>query len=90
MCNVSVMQTPAPGPRQTLALDSEVWSALTKAAGLTTDRKQAEALGFTREALSRVRNGHAAPGPEFIAAVRGLFPHADIHKVFRLVDKVAS
>lgn len=83
--------TPRNSPsRYTLALDADVWNAITKAAGLDTEREQAIKLGVSRGFLNRVRNGRAAPGPEFIAQARIAFPTVDANRLFPIVQKVAS
>lgn len=61
-----------------------------QAAGLVTESDQARALGVSRGHLSRVRNGHLAPGPEFIARVRLAFPKADDRKLFPVVTRTAA
>lgn len=76
--------------RTTLALNLALWAELTHKLGLETEKEQAEALGFSRGNLNRIRNGRSAPGPEFIAAVRAAWPNADTDKLFPVVEKSAS
>jgi transcriptional regulator with XRE-family HTH domain len=72
--------------RVTLALDLEAWAKL---AGDLTDGAIARRIGCSRQYLNRVRNGHAAPGPEFIARIRVAFPGVDTDALFRVVEKAA-
>lgn len=75
--------------KPTLAIDLEQWEKVTKRAGLLTDASQAQAIGVHRGHLNQVRNGHRAPGPEFIARVRLAFPDVDPRLLFRVVARSA-
>jgi hypothetical protein len=77
-------------PRYTLSLDRDLFNEITHSAGLLTERAQAEALRLDRGFLNRVRNGRAAPGPEFIAQVRVRFPAVDTNRLFPIVQKPAA
>jgi hypothetical protein len=83
MLTASAILSPA---RVTLALDLETWANL---AGDLTDGALARRIGCSRQYLNRVRNGHAAPGPEFIARIRVAFPGVDTDALFRVVEKAA-
>lgn len=83
---------PSPGntpERFTLRLDVRAWNELNAAAGLVTEAEQAAHIGIARGTLNRIRNGHAAPGPEFIAAVRVAFPHVATDRLLAIVPKAA-
>lgn len=56
-------------------------------AGIETEVAQAKALHMSRAVLSRVRNGRAAPGPEFIASAMAAFPGTRFEEMFRVVTK---
>lgn len=73
--------------KPTLAVDPQGWTALMRRAGLTTEGAQARALGVSRQHLNLVRNGHRAPGPEFLARVWQRFPDADPRALFPVVTK---
>lgn len=77
-------------PRYTLTLNRELFNEITRNAGLPTERAQAEALGLDRGFLNRVRNGRAAPGPEFMAQVRVAFPAVDANELFPVVTKASA
>lgn len=83
------MPNPPAATRYTLALNVAEWYRITRAAGLTTEQKQADAIGIARETLNRIRNGRT-PSPEFIAAVRAAFPEVDQDRLFSVVTKAAS
>lgn len=83
----SRMKHPA---RLTLSLNSTLWDRTARAAGLGTESEQAAKLGISRTHLSRIRHGHSAPGPEFIAAVRRHFPDVDERALFPVVKKPAA
>lgn len=76
-------------PGVTLALHDEGWTAVTVSAGLRTDREQADAMHVSRQTVNRVRNKHAAPGPEFIAAAIRTFPTASFEQMFAVVEKAS-
>lgn len=77
-------------PSVTLALHLEGWKAVTVSAGLSTDMAQAAALHLSRQHVNRVRNGHRAPGPEFIAAAIKAFPESTFEQMFAVVTKDAA
>ena len=76
--------------KPTLGVDLEQWERLTATAGLVTEASQAAAIGVSRGHLNRVRNGHLAPGPEFIARVRIAFPKADVLALFPVVNRATA
>lgn len=90
MRSTFVHMPPANPPRFTLGFDSDLWLELTTKAGLLLEREQADAVGISRGNLNRIRNGRAAPGPEFIAQVRQAFPGVDANQLFPVVVKVAA
>lgn len=73
--------------RPTLGVDPVRWETLMRRAGLITEAAQARAIGVSRQHLNRVRNGHLAPGPEFLAGVWAAFPDADPRALFPVVTK---
>jgi hypothetical protein len=83
------MQHASNTPRVTLKLNGPLWDRITTAANLVTEGAQALALGVSRTQISRIRNGHCAPGAEFIAAARQAFPAVDTDELFEVVRKSA-
>lgn len=84
------MQTPPAAVRLTLGFDIRLWRSMTSQAGYNTEQERADALGIHRATLDRVSKGKAAPGPEFIAAVRATFPAADINRLFPVIQKTVA
>ena len=85
--SVPDMPPPHKRSRHTLAINVGAWKTLNETAGLRSEKEQAAHLGIDRGTLNRVRNGRAAPGPEFIAAVRRAYPDADLDMIFQVVPK---
>lgn len=77
-------------PSVTLALHPNGWNAVTVSAGITTDKDLAGALCVSRQTVNRVRNGRAAPGPEFIASAITAFPEATFAQMFTVVPKATA
>jgi transcriptional regulator with XRE-family HTH domain len=73
--------------RVTLGIDSDRWDRIVREAGLPTEAQQARKIGVSRQHLNRVRNGHAAPGPDFIAGVRLAFPGVSTDELFPIITR---
>lgn len=76
--------------KPTLGINPQAWQTLVTARGLITEQRQADALGISRQHLSAVRNGHYAPGAEFLARVFVAFPEADIRALFPVREKAVA
>lgn len=79
-----------PQGRVTLGIDSVRWEAICRNAGLPTETQQARKVGVSRQHLNRVRNGHAAPGPDFIAGVRLAFPGVNTDELFPIIPRKSA
>lgn len=58
------------------------WATLQAATGVTSDAQLAGKLGLSRWSVTRVLNGTADPGNQFIARTLQAFPKASFDKLF--------